>query len=134
MKSETLYKKVGRRYVPVMEEEPPQSIYRPTDRWPPGFHLTYCEPGHRLNRFDINPDTAQIQAALLIIQDNISKIVYDAHQAKEPTKLTKKQREIWQSLIDSGAANYLEFESAAGVAAKILDEITKLVGEKSAKS
>lgn len=121
MKTETLYRKEGRKYVPVSEMQLHQY-----DTWPEGVHVVVCRPGWRSVRFKIEPDTAAIVGAGRLLQDKIQEIVAKAVEMR-PTKepVTQEQAKAWENLKKAfGNDRYaVQYESIAGIA----DEITQAI-------
>lgn len=91
---ETLYKKVGRRYFPVSEDDP--SLYNAFIK---GCHLVISYPGHSIRKYNIDPEFAPLIAAATFARDAISKSLRDSLEAR-PSKipLTEEQRNAWDKL------------------------------------
>lgn len=93
----TLYKKVGRRYVPVKEydEELTNSYHR-------GTHLVISEPGHKITRFNIKPEHAPLIAAGIKAEETLSKALVKASDLRPSGKLlTVEQKRAWNKLSKS---------------------------------
>ncbi len=94
--SETLYRKVGRRYEPVSRTWP--NDYR--DNLAVGtFRLTYCyRDGGRMYEYNVTPDTAGFVAAAMIAREALEKAICDAVIAKPSLPTTRpyspKQKRI----------------------------------------
>lgn len=93
MKTDTLYKKVGRKYVPV---DSLSLIEQNIDRLEVGtFRLAYAyKDGGRRYEYDVKPDTASFVAAMMIAQEAMEKDMLDAAKATPHTSVkpyTKKQ-------------------------------------------
>lgn len=88
---ETLYKKVGRKYVPVR-------IEFDRDTLPAGcFRLHYAyENGAGMYFYDVKPDTAGFVAASMIAHKAMEQAIRDAAPAKHTAlkRYTKKQLAI----------------------------------------
>jgi hypothetical protein len=116
----TLYEKVGKRYRPVREE-------RYWDSWPDGFHLVYADPeGGRSFRFNINPDTAAMQAAAKAREANLRKVLNDAlamRPAQRP--VTELQAVAWEAFKTAmGNDRYIvEYESVNGIIDRMIEEL-----------
>ena len=91
--SETLYKKVGRRYVPIAECDP--MLY---DAMPEGSHLVTVKPGVRMTHYAVMPADATVLAVINKHYDALVNAVRDASE-KKPTVIpvTKKQRAMWEA-------------------------------------
>ena len=92
--SETIYKKVGRKYVPIREYD---REYH--EGFPKGCHLVISEPGRHLTKYNIEPDLAPLIAAATYARDAISKTIKDS-LAMRPSSilLTEEQKNAWQEL------------------------------------
>ena len=115
----TLYRKKGRRYVPVAEEDTWAD-----NRWPEGFSLVYCRPGSRSARFSINPDTAGMQAAIMEREDKLQDILLDAMAVRPRIRpITPRQRAAWEALIAAFGDDrfLLEYASAQEVIWRVVD-------------
>lgn len=92
MKTETLYKKVGRKYVPVAAQWYENSN---SDQMKVGtFRLTYAYScGGQRYEYDVTPATAPMVAASLIAKDAMIKAIQDASSMRPtvPKPYTKKQ-------------------------------------------
>jgi hypothetical protein len=86
-----LYKKVGRRYIPVDVEAWGTDCMKPGE-----FRLTHCyEAGARRYEYEITPDVAAWRAAAMHAFDAMVKAIYErAAAAPREVTLTKKQREV----------------------------------------
>lgn len=81
-----IYKKVGRRYVAIGSCDPEQTYY------PHGSHLVVCKKGSTLTKFDIAPDFAAVEAALVLLKDAMSDAMRKATEMKlEKRPYTKKE-------------------------------------------
>ena len=90
----TLYKKVGRRYVPVAEYS-----NEVVDSFPKGTHLVMCYPGGQSRRFNIDPAYAPMIAAGRVAEDAMSEAIRKASEMKpQRTPLTEGQRRAWKKL------------------------------------
>ncbi len=89
-----LYKKVGRRYVPVAEYD---NEY--LDSFPKGNHLVMCYPGGQSRRFNIDPNYAAMIAAGRVAEDAICRAISKASELRPPkTPITPEQRKAWDDL------------------------------------
>ena len=86
---ETLYRKVGRRYVPIEERE----------RWdtvPAGTHLLCVMPGTRYTRYNVEPALADVLAALHLCRDDIAEAINKATESRPSTRpLTPRERRAY---------------------------------------
>lgn len=92
--SETIYKKVGRKYVPIKEFD---SAYNAG--FPKGCHLVICEPGKHLYKYNIEPELAPLIAASTYAREAISKTIQES-LAMRPSSvlLTEEQKNAWVEL------------------------------------
>lgn len=118
----TLYEKRGKRYFPVREE-------RYWDAWPAGFHLVYADPdGGRSFRFNINPDTAAMQAAAMAKQDALRKVLNHALAMRPATRpVTEQQSKAWESFRKAmGNDGYIvEYDSVIGIIDAMIAELLR---------
>jgi hypothetical protein len=130
----TFYKKVGRRYIPVREYDSECN-----DAYQHGTHLVVSVPGHKLTRFNIEPELAPLIAAGTFAIDKISAKIVESSNLRlcgsdgRAKTLTKEQREAWEKLVEvfGDGARQLEWPSAreaaeAGVNALISEAEKKL--------
>ena len=126
---EVLYKKVGRRYVPV------GVTYERYDYFPIGSHLVVVSDDRRARttsyRYDIDPDFAPLAAALRVSADKIVDIVQEASRASIAWRsiVTPEQRAAWAALEDSfgGAIVHISHPSANEAATKIVTALVDTV-------
>lgn len=93
--TETLYKKVGRKYVPVAARW--YEDHNCDQLQAESFRLTYAySHGARRYEYDVKPATASVCAAMLIarkaMEEKISELL--AMRPQNPKPYTKKQLEI----------------------------------------
>jgi hypothetical protein len=126
---EVLYKKQGRRYVPIAEYDKEY-----LDSFPKGAHLVICHPGGQSRRFNVDPALAPMIAAGRYAEDVVTKALVKAAELRpKRALLTKEQQEAWQKLIGvlGEDARYLEWASARDVAEAgtraMIDEAEKLL-------
>jgi hypothetical protein len=95
--SNLLYKKVGRRYVPVAEYD---NEY--LDSFPKGNHLVMCYPGGQSRRFNIEPNYAAMIAAGRVAEDAICRAISKASELRpQRTPLTPEQKSAWNALAQA---------------------------------
>lgn len=121
----TWYEKKGRRYIPVAE-------YETVDGWPKGFHIVYCKPGSTYTRFSINPDRANLLAAVLENEDRMKDVIREC-LAMRPAKreITEKQAAAWRK-FQAAMGNdrfWVEYESVGGIVDTIYNELLNMKGE-----
>lgn len=107
----TLYRKQGRRYVPVSEYERMQG-----DEWQAGSHLTVVAPGCTFTRYRVNPDKAALLAALYIHRDACIEAIRKMTEARPSIKepLTPKQAKAWQQWQEAcGSLHSVEIPAVA---------------------
>jgi hypothetical protein len=138
--SETLYRKVGRRYVPVAEHDDAYHY-----NYTKGTHLTVVKPGVTMHRYNIDPAFAPMIAAGCFAEDNVSRAIVRASEIRLQRRvdgrlnLTVEQNEAWNNLIDvfGDDAKQLEWPSARECAEEgvraMCDEAEKLLKNESIK-
>lgn len=131
--SETLYRRQGRRYVPVSE-----AMY--SDSFPKGHHLVMVEPGRRLIRYNIDPDYVALTAAAEIVRDRVADAIYQASSLRPRCKdLTKEQLATWQQFIDvmGEEGRLLDSASANDVTSEVIavlkEQVDKLLNTPSVR-
>jgi hypothetical protein len=113
MNEETLYRKVGRRYVAVAEHDP--AFY---DGVAYGTHMVTVKHGQRTTWFNVEPDNAAVLAVLCehegVLLDALRKAT-DARVARcVPTEKEQKAYAAWKAVMgDESMA--LTRQSAADV-------------------
>ena len=121
----TLYKKVGRRYLPCAEHEVWNSF-------PEGAHLVVCSPGSTLRRFDIDPDRAGLLAAAEPLRGQIRTLVMELHKMR-PTRrpVTLEQKAAWHAFERAmgNDAYCTEYASVGEIADAVVDLIVKEAGK-----
>lgn len=120
--SEILYKKVGRKYVPVGD---PWAY----DGLRAGWWLVKVSDGCTSIRSCVRPATAELQAAIKDKADQIVDIVRKAGEARpQHSPLTEEQRRDWNAFIKKHGEqfNTLEYpsiqENAENILKILLDE------------
>ena len=94
MTKTVFYKKVGRRYKPVMEYD-----LDLMDALPKGDHLLSVYPGGASRRYNINPAYAPMIAAGRLAEDSICKAIQKASELRPRRKtLTPGQKAAWENL------------------------------------
>lgn len=120
-----LYKKVGRRYVPV-------SMYGPevADAFPQGAHLIVVSNGWTSCRYNVTPEHAPLLAALRLHREACMDAMRKA-SASRPTKrpLTAKEAKAYRAYCDvMGAESMLQLETAS--ASDMVDALEKSLIDK----
>jgi len=96
---EIYYKKVGRRYVPINNEEDPDDL-------PIGNRLVMTYKNGRTTVRQVDPDLAAMIAAGRYALHTMSNAIYEASKARPITPLlTTGQREAWQKLSEEFGEN-----------------------------
>lgn len=115
--SETLYRKVGRKYVPVLEYDP-----LVCDSFPKGCHVVVSNPGWTLYRFNIQPDKAGLVAAWAQIESELANKIMEITKAQPAKEYDKeKYRVAYEKFVsETGIHNFLlTYPSATEIARKI---------------
>lgn len=121
-KTETFYKKVGRKYVPVYEYD--QELM---DSFPKGYHLISVIPGSQLTAYNIDPALAPMLAAGYHCVDVMTKIMSEKNMPT-PNKIpiTKEQRDLWSKLNKSfGSEVVMNYQSNYDVAMAGIEALAK---------
>lgn len=114
-----LYKKVGKKYVPV-------SMYDELESLPEGWWLVKVTPGCRSMKACMYPDNAELEAAMKDAQDKIVDILNKATQARPRVKpITPEFKRAWERMVKKFGSemNMLEYDSLYGIAETILKEV-----------
>jgi len=91
----TFYKRVGRRYVEVLEYDTEL-----IDSYPQGAHLVVCKPGGVSRKYNVDPNYAGLIAAGEIAQDVMCNAMVKASELKPNTApLTLGQKKAWDNLV-----------------------------------
>jgi hypothetical protein len=117
----TLYKKQGRRYIPVQDTEAYNGLEN-------GCWLVKVEKGSTAYRQTKEPAMAALQFATLIATNKIVKYLSQVSEARPSTRQhTKKQLKAFkvmkEILGEEDKFFYWEYESLHGMAEKIVDLI-----------
>ena len=115
--SEALYRKVGRKYVPVSEYDPVVC-----DSFPRGCHLVVSNPGCTIYRFNILPDRASLLAAWEQIEPELAQKIMEITKAQPAKEYDKeKYRVAYEKFVkETGINNFmLTYPSASEIARKI---------------
>ena len=90
----TLYKKVGRMFVPVAEYS-----NEAIDSFPKGTHLVISYPGGQSRRYNIDPNYAVMIAAGRVAEDAICRAISKASEMRpQRTPITLGQQRAWKKL------------------------------------
>ena len=121
----TLYKKVGRRYLPCAEHEVWNSF-------PEGAHLVVCSPGSTMRRFNIDPDRAGLLAAAEPLREQIRALVVELHKMRPARRpVTQAQADAWHAFERAmgNDAYCVEYASVGEIADAVVDLIVKGEGK-----
>lgn len=130
MSEKYLYKKVGRRYVPVSTSELMEMNYRPF-----GATLVISQPGCTSYHHKVDPALAPLIAAGVYAKEAITNAMANHNEFKpdEPRELTKEQQDAYQRLREAFGGRHTVFRGVsindvaqAGIDAMI-EEATKLM-------
>jgi hypothetical protein len=116
----TLYKKIGRRYVPICDSEAYQGLSN-------GCWLVTVEKGSVRTKQAIQPANAALEFAAILKTQKIVDYLYQVSQARPTsTPLTKKQQELFkriQKLPPKDQLLHWQYDSLQDMAEKILEKI-----------
>jgi hypothetical protein len=95
--SETFYKKVGRRYIPICEHDPSLD-----HAFSEGCHLVISSPSHHIRKYNIDPEFAPLIAAATFAREEISKSLRKSLEMR-PSKvpITEEQKIAWIKLSEA---------------------------------
>jgi hypothetical protein len=117
--SEILYRKIGRRYVPVSVTHDPG--------WTPGSHLVVVCREFRVTQHQIDPAFAEVEAAIIEAGKEMAMAIRDASRIRpDVAKWTEKQLKGWEAFRKvAGDPTGLMFHScsASDVVAAGLDVV-----------
>lgn len=125
--TETLYRKEGRRYVPVAEGLHDIWQTRYHNIFPEGVHLVVVQPGSTSYKFRIEADNVGLLAAAKIKQDKIRDVIVEGHKLRpsERKPLTEYQRKKYDEFVASVGEEvyYLEYPSVQEIADNVIKEL-----------
>ena len=89
---ETWFRKVGRKYVPIVEAEKYDYVTMPAE----GFTLTHRKGGATQWEYTVTPDTAGFVAAAMVAGQAMEEAIRQAatYRPSAPVPYTKKQLKI----------------------------------------
>ena len=119
--SDILYRKVGKRYIPVNDPNAYQGLSE-------GYWLIKVSPGCTSIRQSVYPDRAEIQAAAHSKQEKLIEIVRKAGEARpQKIKLTEEEHKDWKAFIKKHGKsfNMLCYPSLHEVTEQIIEELLK---------
>ena len=112
------YQKQKGRYIPVSEYDPCWLDSRAY-----GTYITHVERGVSSTQRAVDPDFLALEAAALVLKDQLPAIVLAANELRpSTTPITERQRELWQQLVDTGFTT-VYYPSAYQVAEQFLQAI-----------
>lgn len=125
--SQTLYKRTPNgRYIPVSDPYAYDGLRE-------GSYLVVVRPGSTSIRQAVYPARAEIQAALLELEDELTTLISKAAEAR-PRKmpLTPKEKAAWEELVRVGGDSFstLTYESINGIARALTDRIDEKLRDK----
>lgn len=118
-----LYRKQGRRYVPVAQYDPEN-----LDSLPEGSHLIICKPGSRMRKFHVDPNHAALIAAARTVQDAMCDAIVQASALRSRSKnLTSRQKAAWGKFLEvmGPDAHGVYYDSAHDVVAAGVKALTE---------
>ena len=95
--SETFYKKVRHKYIPILEHDPSFE-----NAFSEGCHLVISRPGHYIRKYNIDPEFAPLIAAATFAREEISKSLRKSLEMR-PSKvpITEEQNIAWIKLSEA---------------------------------
>jgi len=125
-KTETLYRKIGKRYYPVREEVGP-------DSFPDGAHLVIVSPGGtRTIKYSIDPPYSELLAAAEVMRDEMVGVLIKEGKTVGHGKdeLTKEQVKVWEEWNRvCGGCGTVKYLSAVEVVDAGINALIKKVKE-----
>jgi len=123
MTTDILYKKVGRKYIPVGVNNDILLRYLPV-----GAHLVVCNENGTSYINNIDPARAPLIAAAIVAEDAIAKVIVEATDLRpSSTPVTKEQQEAWNALSKAfgESRHLLEWPSPREAAQAAVDSLLK---------
>ena len=122
----TIYRKQGRRYIPISEYCP-----EAMDALPYGSHLVVVEHGGRYTRYNIMPAYAEVQAAIDEHREMLAKAIVKASEASRVGALTKRQQAAWDALRESFGGHIwsIQFPGAYQILDALRDAVCERISE-----
>ena len=116
-KEHTYYRKVGRKYVPAPDIE--------TSCLMEGWILIHKQPGSVSYMSIVDPNRAEIEAAIREKSDQLVRILDKHHRARPTRQLTPEQRADWEALNEKHPEMFrmVQYESLYRMAQDILNEL-----------
>ena len=125
--TETLYRKEGRKYIPVAEGMHDIWQTRYHNIFPEGAHLVVVNPGSTSYKFKIDVDNVSLLAAAKLKADKIRDIIIEGQKLRPPERkpLTEHQRKKYHEFVDSMGKEvyYLEYASVQEIADNVIKEL-----------
>ena len=110
-----LYKKAGRKYVPVQE-------HVDTTGWSKGHYLVIVHPGLvSMTRIKLNPDYPAALAALHDAREAMIKAIVDASRPKPDRKLNPRQQDAMDLFIKECDGMTFTRDSAVEIVTKAME-------------
>ena len=116
IESQRLYRKVGKKFVPVNDPYAYTGLHN-------GFWLVHVKEGYTSIRQQIFPDKAPLTAAARLIEDKLIDIIRKVSEARPAkTALTHEQKKDWDKFINKHGESFntLTYPSIQENAEKIL--------------
>lgn len=127
-KASTLYKRVGKRYVPVSDPWAYDGLRE-------GAWFVQVRPGSTSIRQAVWPDRMEVQAALSELEDQLMDLLREATKAR-PAKalLTPAEHKAWQHLMKVGGESFstIHYDSLQGIADAVLGKVKAKLAERGA--
>ena len=130
--NETLYRKVGRRYVPVLNSRTYERDTMPVNTW--RMVYAYSDGGRRY-QYDVKPDNASFKAAAMLAKQAMVDAILKASRATldidNGRPLTQKQKQIvkrFHALMEAAGGTlplwwvHTSAEDVANAAIKAVEE------------
>jgi len=88
---ETMYKKVGRKYIPVNDPMAYEGLGA-------GDWIVHVRPGSTSIRTLVKPDLEGFQTASRVCEEKMLEVMHEASKARPTQELMPKQKEAWDNL------------------------------------
>lgn len=116
--SQVLYKKVGKRYVPVTDTSLMDGLRD-------GWYLVKCQPSSTSYYARVYPDKAELETAIKDAADVLVKLLGKAIEGRPQRELTAEQFEDWEKLNEKHPDMFkmIYYPSRQDIAEKFLKTI-----------
>jgi hypothetical protein len=119
---EIVYKKVGRKYVPINDPHAWDGLSE-------GVWIVTVKPGVKTAQIKVSEDFDGLSAALETFRQDLIDSMHEASIAKPAKEMTKAEKKHWDEYVAKAGKDVLSYFSYAGLYG-IADNAIKLFNEK----